>query len=187
VAVDGAGSVFVVPKEFVKALSGEAHDRVLVLNSVARVVIESVRGQDPEFVFVYQRVTKSGQVYQHHAVETMNNTGWQKARLRAVLPDVCVHHLRHTYATRLRAAGVAAETRSELLWHVKAGMAQRYAVAYIRELQAAAERVTDRSIAEELTVANVLQMAQQRRVSGAKSPKSHPEVKRARGITPLTL
>jgi integrase len=61
----------------------------------------------------------------------MNNTGWKNARIRAAnawtrlhgtaAPDgfrrVRVHDLKHTYARRLRAAGVSFEDRQDLLGH----------------------------------------------------------------------
>ena len=43
-------SVFNIPRESVK---GRKRDRILVCNSVAQSIIESVRGQHPEHVFVY--------------------------------------------------------------------------------------------------------------------------------------
>ena len=45
-------SVFEVPREHVK---GRRRARVVVCNSVAQSVIESVRSQHEEFVFVYRR------------------------------------------------------------------------------------------------------------------------------------
>lgn len=47
----------------------------------------------------------------------MNNTSWQKARVRAGLPQVRVHDLKHTFGRRLRAAGVSFEDRQDLLGH----------------------------------------------------------------------
>jgi hypothetical protein len=44
----------------------------------------------------------------------MNNTAWQRARREAKLPYVRVHDLRHTFATRRRAAGVS-EDRAALI------------------------------------------------------------------------
>jgi integrase len=83
-------------------------DRLVVLNRVAQAVVESVRGQHPEFVFVYRT----------HPIETMNNNAWQKARVRAGVPQARVHDLKHTYGRRLRAAGVSFEDRQDLLGQV---------------------------------------------------------------------
>ena len=62
-------SVFEVPAAHVK---GRKRSRLLVCNSVAQSVIESVRGQHDEFVFVYQRLKKDGSRGRGkpHAVET---------------------------------------------------------------------------------------------------------------------
>ena len=43
-------SVFIIPNEYVK----NGDDRLVVLNRVARSVIDEVRGEHPEFVFTYQ-------------------------------------------------------------------------------------------------------------------------------------
>ena len=49
-------SVFDVPREHVK---GKKRGRLVVCNSVAQSVIESVRGQHPRYVFVYRRERKT--------------------------------------------------------------------------------------------------------------------------------
>jgi hypothetical protein len=48
-------------------------DRVVVLNDVAESVIDSVRGEHPQFVF-----TRGGK-----SLTGMNNSGWKAARRRA--------------------------------------------------------------------------------------------------------
>jgi integrase len=82
-------SVFIIPEDRVK--NGE--ERLLVLNRVARSVIEDVRGEHPEFVFTYCG----------HPVTVMNNSGWQGARKRVGLSQVRVHDLKHTFGHHLRA------------------------------------------------------------------------------------
>ncbi|HET9445660.1 MAG TPA: hypothetical protein VFO35_05340, partial [Steroidobacteraceae bacterium] len=67
-------SVFVIPKDYVK--NGE--ERLVVLNRVARSVIESLRGLHPTHVFV--RVPKKGS---SQPVTKMYNTAWKSARERA--------------------------------------------------------------------------------------------------------
>ena len=47
----------------------------------------------------------------------MLNTAWMKARVRAGLPHVRVHDLKHTFGRRLRAEGVSFEDRQDLLGH----------------------------------------------------------------------
>ncbi len=51
------------------------------------------------------------------AVETMNNTAWENARLKSGLSDLHVHDLRHTVSMRLREVGVSEKTRAAVLWH----------------------------------------------------------------------
>jgi integrase len=52
--------------------------------------------------------------------------------------------LRHTFATRLRAAGVAEEDRCALLGHAVRTMSELYASADVGRLMALANRVLDR-------------------------------------------
>lgn len=80
----------------------------------------------------------------YRPIETMNNNGWQTARREAGLVGVRVHDLRHTYAARLRAAGVSNEDRSALLGHVTATMAEHYASPDIGRLIELSNRVLDR-------------------------------------------
>ena len=104
VPVLGLGySVFMIPSEHVK----NREERLVVLNSVARSVIEDVRGQHPEYVFTYNG----------KPVSRMLRTAWKKARIRAKLQQVRVHDLKHTFGRRLRAAGVSFEDRQDLLGH----------------------------------------------------------------------
>lgn len=75
----------------------------------------------------------------------MNNKGWQCARRDAGLPLVRVHDLRHSFACRLRAAGVSAEDREALLGHANHSMAGHYASADVGHLLKQANRLLDRS------------------------------------------
>jgi integrase len=130
-------SVFIVPRHYVKGRKASA---VVVCNSVAQSIIDSVRGQDSEFVFVYGERRKK---CRPGPVQTMNNTAWQRARKEAGLPDLHVHDLRHTVGMRLREAGVKDETRTAILWHNGRGMAQHYAVPQVREVLDALELIAD--------------------------------------------
>ena len=96
-------SVFMLPEETTK--SGE--ERIVVLNRIARSVIESERGKHREYVF-----TCNGE-----RIVRINNHAWRKARSRVGLPLVRVHDHRHTFGHRLRAAGVSFEDRQDLLGH----------------------------------------------------------------------
>ena len=75
----------------------------------------------------------------------MNNNGRQRARRDAGLPLVRVHDLRHSFACRLRAAGVSAEDREALLGHVNHSMAGHYASADVGHLLAQANLLVERS------------------------------------------
>ncbi|OGA03077.1 MAG: hypothetical protein A3H35_03640 [Betaproteobacteria bacterium RIFCSPLOWO2_02_FULL_62_17] len=161
--VDALGvSVFVIPRELVK----NREDRLVVLNSVAREVVEQMRGRHLQYVFAYQRPrTRSPDVYAKpqktaRRVDTMNNTAWQNARKRAAqmyrerlgrdapwgFAHVRIHDLKHTFGRRLRAAGVQEETRAVLLGHKTRSMPTHYSVAELAELLAAVNRI-DRSLA----------------------------------------
>ncbi len=59
-------SIFLIPGHKVK----NREDRVVVLNTVAKSVIERVRGIHPEFVFTYQ----------DHGSTTMKTSAWKRAR-----------------------------------------------------------------------------------------------------------
>ena len=131
-------SVFIVPPRYVKGRKGW---RPLVCNRVAQSIIEERRGKHPEFVFTYQR----GKHHEPHAVETINNNGWQTARKAVGLQEVRVHDLRHTVGMRLREAGVREETISDILWHSRGTMTSHYSVAQVRELLDALNLITDES------------------------------------------
>lgn len=139
-------SVFEVPKQHVK---GGRRSRVVVCNSVAQDIIETVRGQHPEFVFVYRRERVKNldkpAAMPYRAIETMNNTAWQNGRTKAGLGDLHVHDLRHTVGMRLREAGVAEGTIADLLWHSTKTMTQHYSVAQVVELHGALEKIKDDS------------------------------------------
>jgi len=127
-------SVFLIPKQHVK----NREERLVVLNEVARSVIEACRGVHPEFVFTYKGKPN----------EMMNNNGWQKAREQAAdrfeeefgrpahpgFRRVRVRDLKHTCGRRLRAAGVSLETRKVLLGHTNGDITSHYSAPERREL-----------------------------------------------------
>ena len=78
-----------------------------MLNRIAKEVVERQRGKHGERVFIYEG----------KPVGRVLNTSWKRARVRAGLPRLRVHDLRHTFGTRLRAAGVHAEERKALMGH----------------------------------------------------------------------
>jgi integrase len=122
-------SVFIIPGSSVK--NGE--DRLVVLNRVAKAVIEEMRGLHPEYVFSYKGKPLKG----------MNNRSWRKARLIAGLPQVRVHDLKHTFGRRLRAAGVSFEDRQDLLGHKSGRITTHYSMAELDNLLASANAVCE--------------------------------------------
>ncbi len=137
-------SVFEVPPRHVKGRKGS---KFLICNSVAQAIIESVRGQHLEYVFVYRRERVKNLAeppkMSYRPIATMNNTAWQSARMAAGLDDLHVHDLRHTVGMRLREAGVLENTISDILWHKKTTTTQHYSVAQVMELHAALEKIKD--------------------------------------------
>jgi integrase len=123
-------SVFLIPGFEVK--NGE--DRLVVLNHVAKSVIDEMRGQHPEYVFTYKG----------NPVRRMNNNAWRKARIRVGL-DVRVHDLKHTFGRRLRAAGVSFEDRQDLLGHRSKRITTHYSAAELQNLIDAANKVCQQS------------------------------------------
>lgn len=123
-------SVFVIPAEAVK--SKRAH--VVILNDAAWSIVETLRGQHPVWVFAYRG----------RPLGTMNDNGWQQARREAGLSRVRVHDLRHTFACRLRAAGVSAEDRASLLGHATQTMVGHYASADVGRLLGLSNLVLNR-------------------------------------------
>ncbi len=134
-------SVFVVPRELVK----NNEDRLVVLNRVAKAVVDQVRGEHPNRVFTWRG----------RPVQRIGTASWQRARKRAAgrypakiggpSPDgfrrIRVHDLKHTYGRRLRAAGVSLEDRQDLLGHKSGKITTEYSAPELANLIAASDRV----------------------------------------------
>src|SRR5579871_1366460 len=141
-------SVFVIPGDRRK----NREEQVCVLNSVAASVIERCRGKHPTAVFTFR-----GQ-----PLGSVNNTAWVKARDRAVakyeavlgeptpegFKTLHVHDLRHTVGRRLRAAGVAHETRQAILGHKSGSITTHYSAAELRELIDALQLIATNNLRE---------------------------------------
>jgi integrase len=133
--------VFVVPRELVK----NKEDRLIVLNKVARSVIDGVRGKHAQRVFAYRG----------RPMQRIGDSGWQRARKRASeryatgLGSACpdgfrrcrVHDLKHTFGRRLRAAGVSFEDRQDLLGHKNGNITTEYSAPELASLIEASNRV----------------------------------------------
>jgi integrase len=158
-------SIFVIPREHTKL----ELDRYVVLNRIARSIIESCRGEHPEVVFTYEG----------HPVEKLYNSGWKAARRRAamrykeVLNRPCpagfrairVHDLKHTFGHRLRGAGVSFEDRKVLLGHKTQDVTTHYSAAEIGLLIAATERVCELESRASPAIAVVRSRTSQERLS----------------------
>jgi integrase len=164
-------SVFVIPAEFGgrSERSGvkNGEDRVVVLNEVAKRVIEAQRGLHEEFVFVASKRKP------RKPLRSMNNTAWQNARKKAGLSQVRVHDLKHTFGRRLRTAGVPLETRKALLGHKTGDITSHYSAPELAELLRAANAVLK---AQESALLPVV-TKQFQVLSGEKSRKSRAERK----------
>ena len=111
-----------------------SQERVVVLNTIAKRVVDERRGKHPEFVFTYKG----------HHLFNMLNSAWRRARDRAKLPGFRVHDLRHTFGHRLRAAGVGFEDRQDLLGHKSERITTHYSAPDITRLVEAAEKVCEK-------------------------------------------
>ncbi len=124
-------SIFVIPDTIVK----NKMDRLVVLNATASEVVERQRGNHKTSVFVYDG----------KPITRMNNSAWRKARVRAGLPNLRVHDLKHTFGRRLRAAGVGLEDRQDLLGHKSQRITTHYSAAELDKLIAAANKVAEQT------------------------------------------
>ncbi|WP_224786368.1 tyrosine-type recombinase/integrase [Pseudomonas fluorescens] len=143
-------SVFLIPADFGgrHARSGvkNGDERLVVLNSVAKSIIERQRGASKEWVFPYNGT----------AMHRMNDSAWKKARVRAAklwqeenlrpahpgYASIRIHDLKHTFGRRLRAAGVTEEDRKSLLGHKNGSITSHYSGAELGKLIDAANMVS---------------------------------------------
>ena len=150
-------SVFLIPSD-----SGGRHkgsdvkngeERLVVLNTVAKSVIEGQRGLGPIWVFPYGMPNRNGKVAPVHR---MNDSAWRKARKRAAamyeqrfkrtapagFASIRVHDLKHTFGRRLRAAGVTEEDRKVLLGHKNGSITSHYSAAELGKLIDEANKIS---------------------------------------------
>ncbi len=122
-------SVFIVPGRLVK----NGDERLIVLNRIAKSVVEAQRGKHPTHVFTYKG----------NPTTRMLNKAWLRARTVVGLPQARVHDLKHTFGRRLRSAGVSFEDRQDLLGHRSARITTHYSAAELSKLIDAANRVCE--------------------------------------------
>lgn len=120
--------VFIIPRNFVK----NRQHRLIILNQQAKEVIEAQRGNHPVHVFIYR----------NKPLTRMLNSAWLRARMKAQLPHVRVHDLKHTFGRRLRAANVSYEDRQDLLGHKSQRVTTHYSNAELANLISAANSIT---------------------------------------------
>ncbi|CAI8731399.1 putative prophage PSSB64-02, integrase protein [Pseudomonas chlororaphis] len=143
-------SVFLIPSDFGgrNERSGvkNGDERLVVLNAVAKSVIDKQRGLSKEWVFPYNGT----------AIHRMNDSAWKKARVRAAklwqeenlrpahpgYASIRVHDLKHSFGRRLRAAGVTEEDRKALLGHKNGSITSHYSGAELEKLIDTANRVS---------------------------------------------
>jgi len=137
VAVPNLGtSVFIIPATIIRngrrfSLVKNGEDRLVILNDIAKAVVDARRGIDSRYVFTY-----SG-----HPIQRINNSAWIRSKKAAGIPQVRVHDLKHTLGRRLRAAGVSFEDRQDLLGHKSGRITTHYSAAEIDKLLEAANKV----------------------------------------------
>lgn len=143
-------SVFLIPEEFGgrHLFSGVKNRevRVVILNDVAKSVIEGQRGKSKVWVFPLEG----------EPIHRMNSTAWKNARVRAAeawesekgipahpsFASIRVHDLKHTFGRRLKAANVTTEDRKNLLGHKIKDVTELYSSSEIDSLINAANKVS---------------------------------------------
>ena len=79
------------------------------LSDDAMAVLQSCLGQHATHVFTFAKVGRKGKILWRRPITSgSNNTGFRKARVRACLPKLRWHDLRHTWATWHAQAGTPA-------------------------------------------------------------------------------
>ncbi len=144
-------TVFLIPWDFGgrRPRSGvkNRRDRLVVLNSVARSVIEEQRGQHPVWVFsvagkpVGRMLQRAWRAARQRAAEK-----WQELHREQAPPGFAqlrVHDLKHTFGHRLEAAGVADRDCQALLGHARRGVTRQYMAPEVARLRQAAESVLE--------------------------------------------
>jgi len=150
-------SVFLIPADFGgrHEASGvkNGDERLVVLNRVAKSVVEGQRGLHPTWVFPYGKPDENDDPTPVHR---MNDSAWKKARKRAAakyqerfkrpapagFASIRIHDLKHTFGRRLRAAGVTEEDRKALLGHKNGSITSHYSAAELGKLIDEANRIS---------------------------------------------
>ncbi len=142
---------------FVLRDTKNGHQRAVICNSIARRAVEFQRKWQAkkghsEYVFPSHspgsygnRCVGSGKVWAD---------AWKQAGLPSgPLVKRGIHNCRHTFAHRLRAAGVPQEDRNALLGHANTNLAEHYSAPDLHRLFEYAEKIVER---KETTVLRVV-------------------------------
>lgn len=113
------------------------------LNPEARAVLAELLAQEgaPRYLFTNPRTGK--------AVQDIKK-GFRAACLAAGLDDFTFHDLRHTFATRLKEAGVDSVTRRDLLGHASTVMTDSYTHSAAETKQAAVDLIDPSGVSSPL-------------------------------------
>lgn len=122
------GGVAMVPRAKSQA------PRVVALNSVARGILAEVL-EEHDLPWVFPGSLRRGPLDAHNWTARV----WRPALANAGIEDLRWHDLRHTFASRLAAAGVPTRTIQGLLGHSSPAMTARYAHLAPEDLRAAVQ------------------------------------------------
>ena len=142
--ISGIGSLLVLQRK--KQKQGMPKMPV-PLNSTAMRILDS------------QEISESGHyfTYKGRPISRMLNTGWKKAREEIGLPNLRVHDLRHTFASRLMQRGVSLEHRRVLLGHSTNGTpTELYSHADLADLFSSVELISSRPKKEGMSYLKVV-------------------------------
>jgi len=138
------------PDIFVFVLSDtkNGHTRAVICNSIARRAVEMQRKwqlKHGQSVYVFPSRAAGNVGGRCVATGKIWGDAWRKAGLPSgPLVKKGIHNCRHTFAHRLRSAGVPEEDRNALLGHANTNLAQHYATPSLHRLLGFAELIVER-------------------------------------------
>lgn len=106
--------------------------RVVALNSIAQDILREAMGEH-DLPWVFPGPRRRGPIGANNWMARV----WRPALREAGIEDLRWHDLRHTFASRLAAAGVPTRTLQDLLGHSSPAMTARYAHLAPEDLRAA--------------------------------------------------
>lgn len=106
------------------------------LSQAAVALLRDIRAGQPRFC----RFVFPGDTPDHPLTEIKGF--WDRARIKADIPDVRIHDLRHTYASILVSSGLSLPIIGALLGHTQPQTTARYSHLFDHPLREATERVS---------------------------------------------